>query len=49
MNKARSWKKLLLEDENIPQMVQEICNISNLLPLVQQVPDCEKGNDDIQK
>uniref|UniRef100_K7G5U3 DDE-1 domain-containing protein n=1 Tax=Pelodiscus sinensis TaxID=13735 RepID=K7G5U3_PELSI len=46
---ARSWRKLLLKDENTQEMVQENCD--NLLPLLQQIPGCEKVNDDddIQK
>uniref|UniRef100_K7F4N8 HTH CENPB-type domain-containing protein n=1 Tax=Pelodiscus sinensis TaxID=13735 RepID=K7F4N8_PELSI len=41
---ARSWRKLLSEDENIQEMMQENCD--NLLPLLQQIPGCEKVNDD---
>jgi hypothetical protein len=33
-----------LEDENIQEMVQENCD--NLLPLLQQIPGCEKIDDD---
>jgi hypothetical protein len=41
---ARSGRKLLSEDEIIQEMVQENCG--NLLPLLQQIPGCEKVNDD---
>uniref|UniRef100_K7G5J3 Jerky protein homolog-like n=1 Tax=Pelodiscus sinensis TaxID=13735 RepID=K7G5J3_PELSI len=41
---ARSWRKLLPKDENTQEMVQE--NWDNLLPLLQQIPGCEKVNDD---
>uniref|UniRef100_K7F690 HTH CENPB-type domain-containing protein n=1 Tax=Pelodiscus sinensis TaxID=13735 RepID=K7F690_PELSI len=41
---ARSWRKLLSEDKNIQEMEQE--NSDNLLPLLQQIPGCEKVNDD---
>uniref|UniRef100_K7FY89 HTH CENPB-type domain-containing protein n=1 Tax=Pelodiscus sinensis TaxID=13735 RepID=K7FY89_PELSI len=41
---ARSWRKLLSEDENTQEMVQE--NFGNLLPLLQQFPGYEKVNDD---
>uniref|UniRef100_K7GBZ6 HTH CENPB-type domain-containing protein n=1 Tax=Pelodiscus sinensis TaxID=13735 RepID=K7GBZ6_PELSI len=41
---ARSWRKLLPKDENTQEMVQENCD--NLLALLQQIPGCEKVNDD---
>uniref|UniRef100_K7GGY3 HTH CENPB-type domain-containing protein n=1 Tax=Pelodiscus sinensis TaxID=13735 RepID=K7GGY3_PELSI len=41
---ARSWRKLILNDENTQEMMQENCD--NLLPLLQQIPGCEKVNDD---
>jgi hypothetical protein len=44
---ARSWRKLLSEDEDIQEMMQE--NFDNLLPLLQQIPGRENMNDDIQE
>jgi hypothetical protein len=45
---VRSLRRLLLEDENIQEMVQENCD--NLLPLLQKIPGCEKVvDDDVQQ
>lgn len=41
---AISWRKLLSEDENIQKMVQD--NYNELLPLLKQIPGCERVNDD---
>jgi hypothetical protein len=44
----RSQRRLLLEDKNMQEMVQENCY--NLRPLLQKIPGCEKVvGDDVQQ